>query len=394
MERRLPDWIDSYLDYVDETEPAYLYKAWVAVSTIASCMKRKCYAQWDKRIYPNMYIVLVGPSGCRKGTAMYPASAMLDELGIRRAAESITREALVRELKASSDNHIDPITEKPMMHSSLTIASEELTVFLGYNNLSLISDLTDWYDCKNKWTYRTKNQGTDEILGVWVNLLGATTPDILQATLPTDAIGGGLTSRIIFVYAAKKGKIVPIPFLIHENEQLKKDLVHDLEQILMMTGRFKFSEKFVDTFAEWYVEQEDHPPFDDYRFGGYMQRRPTHMIKMSMVMSVSRSNEMIITEEDFYKALTLLSRTEAEMPKTFGGYGQSENASMLPRIMAEIGNKKTVSSNELMRKFSRDITPKQLEEILLTLEMSGYCKGTIQTEGNMKVMVYTYLPAQ
>jgi hypothetical protein len=389
-ERRLSDWLSSYIEYVEDTEPAYIYKIWVGMSTIASCLQRKCFAQWDKKIYPNLYVVLVGPSGCRKGTAMYPAASMLDELGIKRAAEAITREALIRELRTSSNTHIDPKTERPMMHSSLTIASEELTVFLGYNNLQLISDLTDWYDCKQRWTYRTKNQGSDEIQGVWVNLIGATTPDILQATLPTDAVGGGLTSRIIFSYAAKKGKIVPVPFLINNNQELRDNLVMDLSEICTMVGQFKFTDTFVNKFADWYVSQEDHPPFDDYRFGGYIQRRPTHMIKMSMIMSASRTNDMIITERDFDSALDLLLATEREMPKTFGGYGQSENASMLPRIMAEIGNKKETTFPDLMRKFSRDVTPRQLQEIIYTLTISGFCTAEPEQVGDKRVMVIRY----
>jgi len=114
-----------------------------------------------------MYIVLVGPSGkCRKGTAMGFGMKFLREMGIKMAAESTTREALCRDLKQSNDTKVDISTGDLQLHSSLTIYSQELTVFLGYNNQALMSDLTDWYDCRDAWTYRTKNQGTDDIVGV------------------------------------------------------------------------------------------------------------------------------------------------------------------------------------------------------------------------------------
>jgi len=102
-----------------------------------------------------MYVVLVGPSGrCRKGTAMNQGMWFMREMGIKMAAESITREALIRELKeANKEMSVDVTTGELNMHASITIYSQELTVFLGYNNLALMSDLTDWYDCRNEWTY-------------------------------------------------------------------------------------------------------------------------------------------------------------------------------------------------------------------------------------------------
>ena len=63
MARKLNDWIDSYLEYTKNSEPPDLYKEWVAVSVVASILQRKCSLPWgDITFYPNMYIILVGPS--------------------------------------------------------------------------------------------------------------------------------------------------------------------------------------------------------------------------------------------------------------------------------------------------------------------------------------------
>ena len=212
VKRQLDDWLDAYLEFTDNTEPPTQFHRWTALSLIASVLQRKCHLEWGSlTFYPNMYVVLVAPSGkARKGTAMGVGLQMLEELGVKLAAESITREALVRELANVSDKIIYPDNERVEFHSSLTIFSPELTVFLGHNNFQLMSDLTDWYDCRQKWIYRTKNMGTDEIVGVWVNLIGATTPSLIQTALPMDAIGGGLTSRIIFVCEQNKKRIVPV----------------------------------------------------------------------------------------------------------------------------------------------------------------------------------------
>ncbi len=43
MARQLDDWLSSYLDYTENTEPPKSYNTWVAISTIAAVLKRKCY---------------------------------------------------------------------------------------------------------------------------------------------------------------------------------------------------------------------------------------------------------------------------------------------------------------------------------------------------------------
>ena len=144
MERRLPDWITGFLKYTENTEPPYTFRLWTALHTITAVLQRKCYLPWGSlTFYPNMYIVLVAPPGAaRKGTAMGPSLDMLSEpnLGVKLAAEAITREALIRELKNANDTIINQQTGEMIFHSSLTIHSQELTVFLGYHNYQLMSD--------------------------------------------------------------------------------------------------------------------------------------------------------------------------------------------------------------------------------------------------------------
>lgn len=321
-----------------------------------------------------MYIVLVGPSGkCRKGTAMGPGQRFLRSLGLPLASEAITREALIRELKQSSDSHIDG-NGRPHLHASLTIFSEELTVFLGYNNQQLMSDLCNWYDCGDTWTYRTKNMGTDDIQGVWVNLMGATTPDLLQTTMPRDAIGGGLTSRMIFVYEFKKGKIVPDPFLSEEEEEIGRKLRIDLDRICLLSGEFKMTEKYLEKWMNWYVAQENKHGgiFDDPKFAGYTERRPTHVMKLAMIFNASRTNSMIIDEQDFDNALDILEKTEVKMIHTFSGVGKLETSDIMNKIMGYIWSRKTATVGQILAVFFQDITKKDLEATLDSLESVGF----------------------
>ena len=375
MERQLNDWIEGYMKVCENSEPPRMYHLWCAISVLAAVLQRKCRMDWGTlTFYPNMYTVLVGPSGaCRKGTAMGIALSFLEDLEIKLAAESITREALIRELKNANVNSPDLMSGRPSVHSSLTIWAPELTVFLGYHNHQLLSDLTDWYDCRDRWTYRTKNMGTDEIIGVFVNILGATTPDLIRTTMPLDAIGGGLTSRMIFVFEEKKEKIVPMPFLTEAELGLKHQLSIDLESINGLNGRFQATEDFLAGWTEWYTNTASSPPFKDPRFSGYIERRPNHVMKLSMIVNAARTDNMIVEQRDLNRAVSILEDTERKMTNTFSGVGKYLHADTLTKVMNEVGIRpEGMTKEELTELFRNDANADTMKEIMNTLSTMGW----------------------
>jgi len=392
MPRKLNDWINGYLEYTYNSEPPHMYHLWSAISVISSVLQRKCAFPWGSlTFYPNMYVVLVGPSGkARKGTAMNFALGFLEDIGVHLAAESTTREALIRALQESKDDMVDPGSGDSALHSSLTIFSPELTVFLGYQNHQLLSDLTDWYDCRKKWIYRTKGEGTDIIEGVYVNLFGATTPELIRTSLPMDAIGGGLTSRIIYVFEQKKGKVVPFPEVTSKERELHRRLTYDLQMIHMMRGNFKYSKGFLTEWIKWYMPQDDNPPFEDRNFMGYLERRPNHIMKLSIIVCASEGDTMIITEGHLLRAINILNQTENKMPMTFAGVGRGEHSDIISDIMTEIALKETTTKSELLEIFHRDVDKWKMEKILETLKgMNFFTQELVGSEWH-----YTYTPKE
>ena len=367
QDRICTDWITDYLTFTEyNTEPPKLWRAWTAVSVISASLQRKTFLQWHDLIYPNMYICLVGPPGCRKGTAMGPGYKMLVEKGVRMAAEATTRESLIRFLKESGSMDVDD-HGGVLIHASLTVFSQELTVFLGYNNQTLMSDLTDWFDCRERWVYRTKNSGEDDIIGVYLNLIGATTPELIHSALPLDAVGSGLTSRMIFVFEERKGPRCSAPFMTAQHRAQRETLFKDLGQILQLRGEFKQAPDFMDRWNDWYMSADENPPFDDSRFAGYFERRPLHLLKLSMIMSASRSNDMRLTVRDFDNALLLLTATEKKMPMTFMGHGKNPTADTLTKVMTLCGTRGSMRLSELLRHFYRDVDKVGMERILQSL---------------------------
>ena len=387
-ERNLEDWLESFLEYTNNSEPPRMFRLWTGLSVVAACLQRKCVLHWGSLdFYPNLYVVLVAPSGkARKGTAMIPGLKLLKETGVKLASNSVTRQALIRDLKRSNETEVDPTTGQMDIHASLTVFSKEFTVFLGFQNNELMSDLTDWYDCDDDWEYRTKHEGIDDIKGVWVNIIGATTPDLIQSAMPLDAIGGGLTSRMIFVYEQRKGKTVHTPFYTDKEIELRQKLVFDLEKIRMLKGDFRVTKKFIDRWVDWYNDCERNPPFDDPRFAGYLERRPTHTMKIAMIVNASHSDEMLITEVDLERAISILRQTELKMRYTFSGVGKSGFSHTLSQVMSEMTLKKEMTFGELLSRFYNDVDKWGLEKIVETLDAMGFIDTV--TKGKERVIKY------
>src|SRR4029077_7001818 len=97
----------------------------------------------------------------------------------------ITPEALIGSLQESTD-------KETKISYGLILASE-LSVFLGADAIKsgMIPILTDLYDSKDNWEYKTRIRGRETIPHVTISMLGASTMDWIKTSIPIEAIGGG-----------------------------------------------------------------------------------------------------------------------------------------------------------------------------------------------------------
>jgi hypothetical protein len=379
MPRNISDWINGFMELTDNSEPPVLFRKWAAISSIASALQRKVRVELGLSLtfYPNLYIVLVGPSATGKGTAMKFASDIIEKIPtIRLSAQATSLQALIRRMKETNLTDINVVTGDQTYHSSLTIFSTEFTVFLGYHNQELIAALCEWYDCHNRWVYETIARKKEEVVGVWVNLFAGTTPDAIQASLPIESIGGGLTSRIIFVVEEKRAKLVVVPTITERQLQLQQMLVYDLEAINRMSGIMEYTEGFLATYSDWCYYAENHRPFYDKKFDGYCGRRRKHLITLSMVCCASRGDEMIMTSEDIDRAITLLAEVEVKMGKVFKGMGRSAISDLISDAVVYVANSPVpdIPLFQFAKYFEGDMDKIEMERVITTLEAMNTVK--------------------
>lgn len=395
MARELDGWLDNYLKYTEHTESPTSYHTWCGLSVIAGALQRRIYLRWGlgQVIYPNLYVVLIGQSGkTRKGVAIGIAKDFLKSIpGITVTPESSSgRQAMILAMKRAATNFMDPTDNKIKFHCAVTSFSEELSVFLGQGDIAYLASLTDWYDSKDDWEYETVGRGKDSLQGLCLNLCGGTAPDWIQSMIPQEALGGGFTSRIIFVVAEKKKQIVPEYNMDDAAIELGKKLQRDLERIGNLKGEIKFTDAGKELYKNWYISETDKldngmPAIDDSRFAGYCERRATHLRKLMMVCSASRGDDLLISAEDFYKAKGLLEDVELNMGKTFGGFGKARTSDEVEVVMNFIRDAGTTTRKLLLQRFFRDIEPQALSIAEQTLQQMGVIKIKLLPEQQDKM---------
>lgn len=384
MARELSDWLDNYLKFTENSESPLNYHIWCGLSVIAGALQRRTYLRWGlgRVVYPNLYVVLVGPSGrTRKGVAIGIAKEFLKKVpGITVTPESSSgRQAMILAMKRALVNFQDPQDGKIKFHCSVTAFSEELSVFLGQGDIAYLSNLTDWYDSKDDWEYETVGRGKDTLQGLCLNLMGGTAPDWIQSMIPQEALGGGFTSRIIFIVEEKKRKLVPEYIPTKEELELAEVLQRDLERISNLSGEVTFTEDAKALYIDWYIKQdtdlsEGRPAIPDTRFAGYCERRATHLQKLMLLCSASRGDDLKITKEDVQRALKLLAGAEVNMPKTFGGLGKSKMSDPSDVVMKFVKDMGFTTRKLLLQKFYRDLDPMLLSNIETLMVQMGVVK--------------------
>lgn len=395
MSRQLSDWLENYMKYTQRTEPPELYHLWSGLTAISSALRRKCYCNWGQLrgfVYPNLFVSLVGPPGGRKGTAMKIAKSMVQTLEIPLGADSLgSTQALYKEIMDSEDSYVDA-QNLTMKHKSVSIWSEEFQVFLSDRDQMLIPALTDLFDCADHWKYKTLSRKNEDLSNCWLTIIGAITPSLLQAKLSQDAVGGGLVSRIIFVVGNGPKQRRALQFLTEEEEELGKNLEQDLQEIANLSGPFILSSEFLKTYVHWYENEYDESGVMSDKFLGYNHRRPLHLNKLCMLVSVAESNDMIITEAHFEKALAILQVTEQEMPNAFYGLGLSSQSDVYAKFLAFMESNESFEWPDLVRNFHLDVD--DMSQLRGYLEMAEQA-GILQCESSAtKSAVYSAIKTQ
>jgi len=347
VNRHHPDWLTAYVSYASVTEAPKRMHFWAGVGAIAGVLRRRVWIdmkrfQWT----PSFYIIYVGPPGIvAKSTTIDIAADILRQVpGVKFGPNAITWQALVTAFAAASESFEYNAEFHPM--SPLTLVASELGSLLNLQDKDMVNLLIELWDGKKKYEKITKMSGNDTIEAPWINLQAGTTPHWVADNMPQAMIGGGLSSRCIFVYGDTKSKYVAyVDEMIGEgDEELREQLLQDLERIAMLCGPFVIDKRARTWGRDWYERfwKDAASRMDDQMLEGYAARKQTHLHKTAMVLSASRSNTLIITEEDLQLANVMLEDVETDMHRVFSRIGRTEDSMQAERFIEFVRRKGSI----------------------------------------------------
>ncbi len=366
--RCVQGYIHDYMMYASYLEGPPEFNLWVGTALVGITMGRKCYVTLGfDRVYANTYVVLVGPSAVGKGMAMNAGRRVLVESlgdnGVPMLAQKTTPEALVE--------HLKEITEEDSSRGAL-IYSPEFSNLIGKSKYdqSLIQDLTDYYDCLERKTYRTRAHGEEILYNLCVNLLAASTPEWLKSSIPEDSIGGGFLSRLLIINRYERARREAFTILSEEQVKAKENCVNDLKHIQGLKGEFTLDVEAFRSFSDWYevyLEQEIAEAGPNLE--SYYERKKLLVLKLAMISSASVNDSLKIKQDDIEFALKILGDNEGYLKQVVRHMGLSETGKKINKIRNIVKKAGTIDRSSLLRRV--DVSAEELNPIIDTLHDTG-----------------------
>lgn len=383
--RQFPDFIEAYLAYTKSQEATERMHRWVAISMLAAAMERKVWlSRGHYVLYPNLYTIIVAPSGYKKSTSTGFGVNLLRELPtLKMMADRLTASSLIDcFIKAQRPFEFkgEPVKQAP----SFAYVTEFLA-FMKDAYGPLTEFLTTFYDCTphdptKPWIYSTKGEGERRVYGPCLNILAASTSSWLRQAIPVEQMEGGFTSRILFVVETDPPeKFVAFPEetqLLGEDYRLK--LVADLTAVHNLVGPVSITEEARAWYRGWYEEHMKRLVKNtDLRFSGYYSRKSDTLLKLAMVSSVARSNDLLVSMADMTRALAWINNIELNMFQAFGPAGKNELSEMTLHVLNYMAQQEEsftgvgLPHQQILRAFYRNLDHAGLSLLMSNLSQMG-----------------------
>ncbi len=383
--RNFPSFIDAFMDYTKNVGAPPKFLLWSAISGIAACLDRKTWVVYNNLsiIYPNMYIMLIADSGiARKSTSTRPIMSLLDDVPeVIQMSSQVTSASLVETIAEAGNKKSFVYNGVTYKNSSVFAYSSEAEATFGTklaDDLQIL--LTDLYDCgkTNQWSIRpawdkkTLSNGKQELFNPCLNILACSTPTSLNKFIGKNGVENGFTSRIIFINQTEMQR--PSGWIDEDDrqpeEETRKKLIEDLKQICSISGRYRTTVGWKDTYNAIETEVIKKIQLND-KLKSYYSRKMWHCLKLAQILAADQSNELILTPNHLVAAKELLESIEPDMYSVVESKGENKNIASFNLFWDVMRRKKSWNKMELYRLTYKHANTAQQEEHIRALAIMG-----------------------
>ncbi len=340
---------------------------WAGLAAISAVCKNRIWLDREPKLYPNIYVMLVAASGLRKGHPVAIAKKLVKEVGNTRVISG--RNSIQSIIKELSTTWASPGKPPCTDACGLIISGEMSTVLI--REPEALTILTDLYDghYNPDWNYTLKGSGREELKGLGITMLGAINQTHLADMLDKKDISGGFMGRTLIVEEFERNCKNPIPHMIVDIPMLAQPL----KEIAKLEGCFTLTDDARKTYELWYERFEPEKRSD---VTGTANRMHDHILKIAMLLALSREPKLIIEKEDVIKALDVCHNFERSAASVTKGKGNSDFAPKIRVFIDDLiaARGRYISRSALLTKRWGDFDALDLERMVLTLEQAGGLK--------------------
>lgn len=354
------DFIANFLEWSGESECPPEYLKWSAISLLAAACGNRIYThQWighsRMNIYPNLYMILVGPSGNFKSFAMSRVRAILEKTNysdkLNLYAGHVTHAGLYEAMRAviNKKNRKTGETESTEypFRKQFYLLNDELANDIGGAEFAdmFIKAITELYMLQ-PFDDRTRSSGHIHIEDYSFNWFGATTIEWLIRAITRDVLVGGFLGRTIIINQGMVDKRIWRTKPPENYDTLFKSLAYRIDELMVMRGFIPKTKEAWEIERHWYLSRKT-PNESDPTMGAWM-RQYTLSIKLSLILCLSRYKEAI-DDQDVADAQEMTESIVKWQKSILPSIEKGSNLNSGDRLLAWVRSRAQVKRAELSK---------------------------------------------
>lgn len=382
-------WINQLVYQHRELESPASFWFWSGLCAISAVVKDNVWLNRGGayKLYPNIYVILHAKSGLKKGPPIALAQQLVKSVN---STNIITGRASIQAiLKRLSEFKTQP-GGNVIQKSVGFICASELASSLVEDPaaLSILTDLYDRHYRADDWESLLKVE-TFKLKDPTVSLLGGINDAHAEKFFTNQDIQGGFLARTFVVYEKSPNTINSLAQRMEVPPNIE-ELAKHLKELTKIKGNF---EEFSDEsntltrvgkyYDDWYQD------FCERRKGvedetGTLNRFGDSVLKIAMLLALSRGTELKITLEDMETAISMGEKLIGNIRQTtMGRKGMSDKGPLKALIINKLLDIEThsITRRSLMRDMYMNYSSSdEFDDIMRAFEAAGFL--TIQPMGS------------
>jgi hypothetical protein len=389
------NFIALYEYHVGKTEVPVLFHRWSAISLLAACMGNNVWLEKfpGVKLYPNLYVLLIGESASGKGIAIDVATDFAEQEPeiINPFRVSGTKRGNI-ELLAQPKRFPDPWYHGTRMY----MIAPELVNNVGSGPLAddWVRWMTDMFTIKGTYTDTTGMYGVKQLKDPLINWLAGSTEGWMRKSISEDAITGGFFARTVVVpgeidYAYRIHK----PSIPADFAEIKEHLRHRVYYACRAYGRMVLSPEAEVIDASWY---NNRPAPSEESLSAIWKRQHDIVLKVAMVLALSDlllwdgNYDFTVKAKHIQLAQTLVDGVRANIGDIVKLTTDTRESGYYAAVVKPIQDARNgIAHTALLKKvYPKGIGARLLANLIATLMEAGHVQ--VETRGDRGARYYVW----